>query len=72
MKKLAFLLWGLIFLGFAAIEFPGIFFVNRIDPLIFGFPFIYGFTLIVWFFLCILMYLGYRIQWGFKEPKNKK
>lgn len=70
MKKKTFLLWGLILLGFAAIEFPGIFFINRIEPRIFGLPFIYGFTLIVWFFLCILMYIGYRLKWGHEDKQN--
>lgn len=64
MKKRIYILWILIFLGFSAIEFPGIFFINRIEPTIFGLPFIYGFTLIVWFYLCILMYAGYKLKWG--------
>lgn len=67
MKKKILLLWGLIFLCFAAIEFPGIFLINRIEPRILGLPFIYGFTLIVWFLLCILMYAGYRIKWGYQS-----
>jgi len=66
MKKIN-VLWFLIIIGFAAIEFPGIFFINRIEPTIFGLPFIYGFTLIVWFYLCILMYVGYRMKWGNKR-----
>lgn len=71
MKKKIGLLWILIVLCFAAIEFPGIFFINRIEPRIFGLPFIYGFTLIVWFILCVLMYAGYRIKWGYQD-KDKK
>ena len=72
MKKKTFLLWGLIFLGFALIEFPGIFFINRVEPRIFGLPFIYAFTLIIWFFLCILMFIGYKIKWGFEDKGNAK
>ena len=74
MKKKHLILWSLIVLGFAAIEFPGIFFINRIEPRILGLPFIYGFTLIVWLFLCILMYAGYKMSWGFNNSthKNKK
>lgn len=72
MKKKSRLLWGLILLGFAAIEFPGIFFINRAEPLIFGLPFIYGFTLAVWFVLCILMYVGYRMKWGCEDTKKEK
>lgn len=71
MKKKTILLWSFIILGFAAIEFPGIFFINRIEPLIFGLPFIYGFTLIVWVFLCIMMYIGYRINWGHQRGDRK-
>lgn len=70
MKKGILILWILIALGFSAIEFPGIFFINRIEPILFGLPFIYGFTLIVWFYLCILMYIGYRMSWG--NIKGKK
>jgi predicted membrane protein len=73
MKKKILLLWILIFFCFAAIEFPGIFFINRIEPRLFGLPFIYGFTLIVWFVLCILMYAGYLMKWGYRDKyKNKK
>lgn len=64
MKKGIFILWLLIILGFSAIEFPGIFLINRIEPAIFGLPFIYGFTLIVWGYLCVLLYIGYRMKWG--------
>lgn len=70
MKKRILILWILIFLGFSAIEFPGIFFINRIEPTIFGLPFIYGFTLIVWSYLCVLMYVGYRMKWGYSNTKD--
>ena len=71
MKKKVRILWVLIFLAFASIEFPGIFFINRIEPRIFGLPFIYGFTLIIWFFLCILMLVGFKLKWGYQD-KNRK
>ncbi|MBR0598175.1 hypothetical protein [Sinanaerobacter chloroacetimidivorans] len=71
MKKKYRLLWFLILIGFAAIEFPGIFYINRIEPRILGLPFIYGFTLIVWLYLCILMYVGYKLKWGFTEKQHK-
>jgi hypothetical protein len=71
MKKKYRLLWFLILIGFAAIEFPGIFYINRIEPRILGLPFIYGFTLIVWLYLCILMYVGYKLKWGFTEKHHK-
>lgn len=72
MRKKLKLLWIFILIGFAAIEFPGIFFINRIEPMIFGLPFIYGFTLIVWFVLCILMYFGYRMKWGDDNAGSQK
>lgn len=68
MKKPMRTVWILIILGFSAIEFPGIYFINRIEPAIFGLPFIYAFTLIVWGVLCILMYIGYRLHWGMSSP----
>jgi hypothetical protein len=45
-------------------EFPGIFFINRIDPMIFGMPFIYGFTLIMWAVMCVIMFIAYKSNWG--------
>jgi predicted membrane protein len=72
MKKGIFLLWALIILAFASIEFPGIFFINRIEPRIFGLPFIYGFTLIIWFILCVLMFVGYKLKWGYGDKKKQR
>lgn len=72
MKKKTWLLWALIILCFASIEFPGIFLINRIEPRILGLPFIYGFTLIVWFILCILMYAGYLMKWGYGDKYKEK
>lgn len=66
-KRRIMILWLLILMGFAVIEFPGIFFINRIEPRLFGLPFIYGFSLVVWAYLCLLMFLGYRMEWGRKE-----
>ena len=60
-------LWVLIVISLAALEFPGVFFINRIYPKIFGLPFIYGFPLVIWVFFCILMYVGYRLKWGQKD-----
>lgn len=58
------LFWILIVLGFAVMQFPGIFFINRIDPMIFGMPFIYGFTIIMWAYMCVVLFLAYRFNWG--------
>ena len=57
-------LWTLIIIGFAIMEFPGIFFINRVDPFIFGLPFIYGFTIVMWIFMCTLTLVGYKTNWG--------
>jgi len=72
MKKRIVLLWFCIILCFCSIEFPGIFFINRIEPTIFGFPFIYGFTLIIWGVLCFLTYLGYKMNWGLQNLDEEK
>lgn len=70
MRRKMHLLWVLIIAGFAVIEFPGIFFINRIEPTVFGLPFIYGFTLIMWFYLCVLMFIGYKLKWGFGDSEK--
>lgn len=57
-------LWILLIVGFAIMEFPGIFFINRIEPMIFGLPFIYGFTIVMWIYMCALMFIGYKTNWG--------
>ncbi|GHT79872.1 hypothetical protein FACS1894130_09920 [Spirochaetia bacterium] len=57
-------LYVLIFIGFLLMEFPGVYFFNRIDPMIFGLPFIYGFNIIMWAVMVILMFIGYKTNWG--------
>lgn len=61
----------LLVIGFMIMEFPGIFFINRIDPMIFGLPFIYGFTIIMWAIMCVILLVAYLTNWGrgkgFKE-----
>ena len=59
----------LLLAGFALIEFPGIFFINRIEPVIFGMPFIYSFVLIVWVYMCIILFYAYKKNWGEKVNK---
>ncbi|MDR0689647.1 MAG: hypothetical protein LBG08_05215 [Spirochaetaceae bacterium] len=58
------LLFLLIFIGFLIMEFPGVLFFNRIDPMIFGLPFIYSFTLIMWAVMVVFMFIGYKTNWG--------
>lgn len=58
------LLWVLLIIGFMIMEWPGIYFINRIDPMIFGMPFIYGFTIIMWAVMVIIMFIGYKTNWG--------
>ncbi|QEK12927.1 hypothetical protein FQB35_11660 [Crassaminicella thermophila] len=66
------LLWSLIILGFLIMEFPGVFFINRIDPIILGFPFIYGFMLIMWLYMCIITFIGYKTNWGSNKNFQEK
>ncbi len=61
------LLWILILIGLAAIEFPGIFFINRIEPYLLGMPFIYGFVVLVWSYMCIVLLIAYKTKWGKKK-----
>lgn len=64
-------LFVLIIITFMIMEFPGAFFFNRIDPMLFGLPFIYGFNIIMWAVMCVLFLIGYLTSWGkgadFKE-----
>lgn len=62
------LIWTLLIIGFAIMEFPGIFFINRIEPMIFGLPFIYGFIIIMWAYMCAVLFYAYKVNWG----KNDK
>lgn len=57
-------LWIMIILGFVAIEFPGIFFINRIEPYLLGMPFIYGFVVLIWGYMSILLFIAYKTKWG--------
>lgn len=57
-------LWVLLIIGFMIMEFPGVFFINRVEPMIFGMPFIYGFTVVMWAIMCVIMLVGYRTNWG--------
>lgn len=58
------LIWVLLIIGFAIMEFPGIYFINRVEPMIFGMPFIYGFILIMWAYMCIVLLYAYQTNWG--------
>jgi len=62
------ILYIAIALCFCLIVFPGIFFINRIDPAIFNIPFIYWFTLFIWAVLCALLFIGYKLGWK-NKPK---
>lgn len=65
------LIWALIIIGFACMEFPGVlFFKDMSEPYIFGFPFIYSWNLICWAYLVIVIAFAYFSNWG--EPKAVK
>ena len=64
------LIWVLLLIGLAAMEFPGVFFFqNKVDPFIFGFPFIYGYILCWWVYMCAVMLFAYKTRWG--QPKGE-
>mgnify|MGYP000882048914 CR=1 FL=1 len=69
-------LWVLIVVGFLIMEYPGILFFNKIEPMIFGLPFIYSFTIIMWAIMCVIMLVGYKTNWGkgasFTEGSGEK
>lgn len=65
------LLWVLIVAGFLIMEFPGIYFINKIEPMIFGLPFIYSFTIIMWAVMCVIMFIGYKTNWGKGSDVNE-
>lgn len=60
-------IWGFLLFGFAMIEFPGIYLINRIEPRILGVPFLYSFVLIVWMGLCAVLFYAWRSGWGAKR-----
>ena len=57
-------IWALVIIGFAIMEFPGIYIINRVEPMIFGMPFIYGFIIIMWAYMCAVLYYAYKVNWG--------
>ncbi len=66
------LIWFLIILGFAIMEFPGVYFINRVEPMIFGMPFIYGFIVIMWAFMCAVLFYAYKVSWGNKYDEEEE
>jgi len=57
-------IWVLLVIGFMIMEFPGVYFFNRIDPMILGLPFIYSFTIIMWAIMCLILLVAYLTNWG--------
>ncbi|RIK15118.1 MAG: hypothetical protein DCC50_09120 [Acidobacteria bacterium] len=58
-------IWTLLLVGLAAMEFPGVFFFkDRATPEIFGLPFIYGYNLLWWAYMCAVMLYAYLVHWG--------
>ncbi len=68
------LFFALLIICFMFMELPGIFFINRIEPMIFGLPFIYGFVIIMWAIMCVILFTAYKVNWGkgrdFKEGEG--
>lgn len=61
----------LLLLGFAAMEFPGVlFFKDKVDPFILGMPFIYGYTVCFWFAMCVVLFYAYKTNWGYPKKEG--
>lgn len=59
------LIWVLLLIGLAAMEFPGVFFFkDKVDPFILGMPFIYGYILCWWAYMCVILLYAYKTRWG--------
>jgi hypothetical protein len=64
-------IWGLILLGFAAMEFPGVlFFDDMAEPFVLGFPFIYAWNTAWWAFMCAVLLYAYKTDWGRPRPTD--
>ena len=56
---------GLLLVGFAAIEFPGILFVGgMVRPFIFHLPFLYGYLICGWAYMTSVLFYAWRTGWG--------
>lgn len=65
------IIWSLIILGLAALQFPGILFYHDVaEPRILGMPFIYGFNLVIWAVLCVVLFWAYKVRWGRPRPEE--
>ena len=70
-SKLTILYVILILIGFAFMEFPGVFFFkDMVDPFIFGLPFIYGYIIICWIYMCIVLLAAFLTNWGYKKERR--
>lgn len=64
-------IWVLLLIGFAAMEFPGVFlFDDRAEPMLFGMPFIYGYITLWWIYMCAVLLYAYRTRWGRAETED--
>ena len=62
----------LLLIGFAFMEFPGVFFFQKVsDPFILGLPFIYGYIILWWFFMITVLFIAYKTNWGVKREDKK-
>lgn len=64
-------IWILLLIGFAFMEFPGVFFFQfKVEPFIFGFPFIYGYILCWWAYMCAVLFYAYKVNFGYTADKG--
>lgn len=65
------LIWVLVLIGFAFMEFPGVFFFQfKVEPFILGLPFIYGYILCWWAYMCAVLFYAYKVNFGYTVDKG--
>jgi hypothetical protein len=65
-------IWALLLLGFAAMEFPGVLFFDDVaEPFILGVPFIYGYITAWWVYMCAVLLYAYKTSWG-RAPRERE
>lgn len=70
MSRQSKLIWVLLLIGLAAMEFPGVFFFkDKVDPFILGMPFIYGYIVCWWAYMSAVLLYAYKTRWG--QPKGE-
>ncbi len=73
MSKKTLVITILLVIGFAFMEFPGVFFFqSKVEPFIFGLPFIYGYIICWWVYMCAVLFYAYKVNFGFEKVEDEK